>query len=78
MRGKKDNCCYYDSKLITEEKENHSINRRVKEKFINYPNENKNTSNTQSYNISKRIIFDSNIGKRNEICNSGTKKHESE
>ncbi len=26
MRGKKDNCCYYDSKLITEEKENHSIN----------------------------------------------------
>ncbi len=54
------------------------VNRRVKEKFINYPNENKNTSNTQSYNISKRIIFDSNIGKRNEICNSGTKKHESE
>ena len=39
------------------------FNRRVKEKFINYPNENKNTSNTQSYNISKRIIFDSNIGK---------------
>ena len=54
------------------------VNRRVKEKFINYHNENKNTSNTQSYNISKRIIFDSNIGKRNEICNSGTKKHESE
>ena len=63
---KKDNCCYYESKyskLVTEEKEKYSINRRVKEKYINNPNENKNTSNIQSDNISKRIIFDSNIGK---------------
>ena len=54
------------------------VNKRVKEKFINYPNENRNTSNSQSDNISKRIIFDSNIGKRTEICNIRTKKYELE
>ena len=80
IEKRKDNCCYYESKytrLVNEEKENHCINGKIKENFVNYPNENKNISNLQSDKSSKHIIFDYHVSKRNEIYNP-LKKYESE
>ena len=81
VEKKKDNYCYYESKytkLVTDEKENNCINGISKEKYFNYPNENKNISNIQKDNISRCMIFDSNSGNKTEIYNSGLKKHQSE